>query len=169
MTAHAQAHAHGPSHGHARNYVKIWGILVVLLCISVAGPMFGHKVVTLITAFGIAVVKAYLVAKNFMHLDVEKPIIHWLLGVALILMVLLFYGVAPDVMEDKGRRWQKDAGFHTLPEVPGHGAGGHGGTHVQPGHGGAPGEHVPAAGGTGHSETGAPGAASDTSHGGSGH
>ena len=33
--------------------------------------MFGIQGVTLITAFGIAIVKAYLVAKNFMHINVE--------------------------------------------------------------------------------------------------
>ena len=39
--------------------------------------MTGIRVVMLITAFGVALVKAYLVAKNFMHLDVEKPIVRW--------------------------------------------------------------------------------------------
>jgi caa(3)-type oxidase subunit IV len=100
---------------HHRNYPKIWAILVVLLVISVAGPFLGIRTVTLITAFGIAIVKAYLVAKNFMHLDVQKPIIHWILATALVFMVLLFSGVAPDVMKDDGLMWKKDAGFH--PEV----------------------------------------------------
>ena len=85
MTSHAQAHGQAPAsgHGHERNYVKIWGILLVLLVISVVGPMAGIRVVTLITAFGIALVKAYIVAKNFMHLDIEKPIVHWMLLVGL--------------------------------------------------------------------------------------
>ena len=51
------ASAHAPSHGHT-NYVAIWGILVALLVVSVLGPMLGIRVVTLITAFGIAIVKA---------------------------------------------------------------------------------------------------------------
>ena len=112
MSAHGHAAAHP---AHHRNYVKIWAILVVLLVISVAGPFLGIRVITLITAFGIALVKAYMVAKNFMHLDVEKPIIQWLLAVILVLMVLLFSGVAPDVMKDDGRHWKKDSGFHALP------------------------------------------------------
>ena len=41
-------------------------------CVSVVGPMLGIRAVTLITAFGIALVKAYLVAKNFMHLNVAE-------------------------------------------------------------------------------------------------
>ena len=132
MSAHehavGQASGHAAGHGVHRNYVKIWSILVVLLLVSVFGPMAGIRVVTLITAFGVALVKAYLVAKNFMHLDVEKPIIHWLLAVTLALMVLLFSGVAPDVMKETGRLWKKDAGFHAPPSS-GHGAGsGHGGS-----------------------------------------
>lgn len=113
MTAHAPAHADGP-HGHAghRNYVKIWGILVLLLVVSVVGPMAGLRWLTLITAFGIALVKAYMVAKNFMHLDVEKPIVHWILLVALALMVLLYGALAPDVQRSEGAGWKKDAGFH---------------------------------------------------------
>jgi caa(3)-type oxidase subunit IV len=133
---HAAGHAaagHTAAHPVHRNYVKIWAVLVVLLVISVAGPFLGIRVVTLATAFGIALVKAYMVAKNFMHLDVEKPIVHWLLAIILVLMVLLFAGVAPDVMKDKGRMWKKGPEFHTLPpeHAPeaggghGHGAEGH--------------------------------------------
>ena len=110
MSAHAQAH--GQSHGHERNYVKIWGILVVLLVVSVVGPMAGLRWLTLITAFGIALVKAYMVAKNFMHLDIEKPIVHWILLVALSLMVLLYGALAPDIQKGAGENWKKDAGFH---------------------------------------------------------
>lgn len=141
MSAHENAAGHAGTHaGHGphRNYVKIWGILVVLLVISVAGPFLGVPLVTLTTAFGIALVKAYMVAKNFMHLDVEKPIIQWLMAVALVLMVLMFSGLSPDVMKDHGRNWKKDAGFH--PKVSsGHGAAGHGAagsdsSHGTPGH-----------------------------------
>ncbi len=117
------AHGHAAAHPVHRNYVMIWAILVGLLVISVAGPFLGIRVVTLITAFGIALIKAYMVAKNFMHLDVEKPIIHWLLAIILVLMVLLFSGVAPDVMKDTGRHWKKDANFHVQPAAE-HSAGG---------------------------------------------
>ena len=79
MSVHAPAevqhHPPAQGHGHERNYVKIWGILVGLLMVSVLGPMAGIRWVTLIAAFGVALVKAYMVAKNFMHLDIEKPIV----------------------------------------------------------------------------------------------
>ena len=121
--AHAQEHAaHAAGHGVHRNYVKIWAILMVLLVISVVGPFAGIRVITLITAFGVALVKAYMVAKNFMHLDVEKPIIQWLMVVALILMVLMFSGLAHDVMKDRGRNWTKDEGFHPKAAAGHHGA-----------------------------------------------
>jgi caa(3)-type oxidase subunit IV len=146
MTATAQApaqgtghHAPGHAHGPHRNYVKIWGILVLLLVVSVVGPMFGIRVVTLITAFGIALVKAYMVAKNFMHLDIEKPIVHWILAVALALMVLLYGALAPDVQKGAGQGWKKDAGFHHsfVTSKPKHDTGGHGksGAPEKPEHG----------------------------------
>lgn len=112
-------------HAHPRNYVKIWATLVVLLMISVFGPFLGIRVVTLIAAFGVAVVKAYMVAKNFMHLDIEKPIVHWVLATAVVLMVLLFAGVSPDVMQGNGSGWKKDAGFHMDARHP-HGGEAHG-------------------------------------------
>ena len=111
---------------HHRNYVKIWAILLGLLVVSVVGPMFGIKILTLITAFGIALVKAYLVAKNFMHLDIEKPIIHWMLVAALALMVLLWAGVAPDVQKHEGQYWKKPpVATHPAPAHGSHGGGGH--------------------------------------------
>jgi len=110
------AHAHAETHAPHRNYVKIWAILAALLVVSVTGPMLGIRVVTLIAAFGIALVKAYLVAKNFMHLDIEKPIVGWMLATALVLMVLLYAGVAPDVQKSSGQHWKKSAGFHYVSE-----------------------------------------------------
>ena len=77
--------SHGPKH-----YIRIWAILCVLLVVSVTGPMLEIRVVTLVTAFGIAVVKAYLVAANFMHLNVEKRLAVYVLTTALVLMFLLF-------------------------------------------------------------------------------
>ncbi|HJN78220.1 MAG TPA: c-type cytochrome [Myxococcota bacterium] len=94
---------------HHTNYVKIWAILLALLVVSVAGPFLGITIVTLITAFGIAGIKAYLVCKHFMHLDVEKPIIKWLLATCLVLMALFFFGTAPDVLRHDGTNWENTA------------------------------------------------------------
>lgn len=105
-TPHDEDPAYEAPHHHP-NYVRIWVILLVLLAISVLGPLFGHPIVTLITAFGIAVVKAYLVAKNFMHINVAPRFVGYLMATALIFMLLFFAGTAPDVMKLEGTRWSK--------------------------------------------------------------
>jgi caa(3)-type oxidase subunit IV len=118
-------HAHEASHAHP-NYVRIWAILVVLLVVSVLGPMLGHKAVTLVTAFGIAVVKAYLVAKNFMHINVEKRFVPYAVTTVLVFMLLFFAGTAPDVMKKEGTQWEKPSWKVAPAEAP---AAGHGGEH----------------------------------------
>ena len=95
--------------GHHPNYKKIYYTLLVLLVISVAGPFLGIFWVTLLTAFGIAIVKAYLVAANFMHLNIEKKYISYMLGTMLMFMLLFFAGTAPDVMKHKGQNWENVA------------------------------------------------------------
>ncbi len=90
---------------HHTNYFKIYVTLLVLLVISILGPEIGILWVTLVTAFGIAFVKAYLVIQNFMHLRPEKVIVKWMLASSLLLMGIYFFGVAPDVMKHEGRNW----------------------------------------------------------------
>jgi caa(3)-type oxidase subunit IV len=114
QTKSAEAHGHGHGHEHAHdghhiNYFKIYYTLLALLGVSIAGPMLGHKWLTLVTAFGIAVVKAYLVAANFMHLKVEKKYVVYLLLTALAFMFLFYAGVSPDVMHHRGRQWENVA------------------------------------------------------------
>jgi len=113
----AEHQDHAEDHGQAY-YVKIWAILLVLLILSILGPIVAPHVafgfleawmITLMTAFGIAVVKAYLVAANFMHLNVEKRYITYLLTTMIVLMLLFFAGTAPDVMKHKGQNWENVA------------------------------------------------------------
>lgn len=123
---HPTPHDENPayeSHTHHGNYVRIWAILLALLAVSVLGPMFGHPLVTLVTAFGIALVKAYLVVKNFMHISLAPRFVGYLVATCLLFMLLFFAGTAPDVMNLEGTRWEKpawkaanssyDAGHHT--------------------------------------------------------
>lgn len=117
--AEPQQHAQDQSGDHSQAfYLKIWAILLALLIMSILGPIvaphlaFGFLqawMITLMTAFGIAVVKAYLVAANFMHLNIEKKYISYLLATMLMLMLLFFAGVAPDVMKHEGQNWQNVA------------------------------------------------------------
>ena len=94
---------------HHTNYIKIWGILVVLLCVSVIGPMFEIQWLTLLTAFGIAVVKAVIVARKFMHIDLEPRFVTYMAVTALVFILLFFAGTSPDVMRDTGSGWTKPA------------------------------------------------------------
>jgi caa(3)-type oxidase subunit IV len=92
---------------HESHYKKIWAILLGLLVVSFAGPFLGIKIVTLLTAFGIAVVKAYLVCKNFMHLDVQPRFVVYTLLTVLVFMLLFYAGAAPDVEKRAGHHWTK--------------------------------------------------------------
>ena len=92
-------------HAEHIDYRKIYLTLVVLLVVSVAGPFLEILWITLVTAFGIALVKANLVLQNFMHMRTEKRVIKWILASALALMGLMVAGVAPDVMRHEGQNW----------------------------------------------------------------
>jgi caa(3)-type oxidase subunit IV len=115
MSDHAQAaHAdHGDAAAHEAHYKKIYAILLVLLVISFFGPWLGIRWLTLVTAFGIAIYKAWLVAKHFMHLTVQPRYVIYMLSTVLVFMLLFYAGTAPDVMEHEGAHWVKvnpDAG-----------------------------------------------------------
>ena len=115
MSQHDHDGHHDDGH-HGPGYVKVYVILLVLFLISVAGPEIrdskaiemsetvGNWMV-LITAFGIALVKAYYVIAYFMHLKFEKKIITYMLTTTLVFMFLFFAAVAPDVMKHEGSNW----------------------------------------------------------------
>jgi caa(3)-type oxidase subunit IV len=162
----------GDNNGHsAEHYVHIWKILVGLLVASVVGPFIGDAireagyvtpalVVTLTTAFGIAFYKAFLVAKHFMHLDVEKPIVWYFLTTCLAFMVLFFAAVAPDVMNHTGSNWVNKAAKAEVARGLAAGDGHHGGGH----HGGDAGH-----GADGHEAGHDAGHGHDDGHGAAGH
>ena len=103
------------------HYVRIYALLLVLLAVSIAGPWVGERLdmeisilgyriglgitLTLTTAFGIAVWKASLVVKHFMHLSIERPIAKIFLAASVLLLALFWGGVAPDVQLHDGRMW----------------------------------------------------------------
>ena len=104
------------SHPTYRN-IYIW--LLILLAISIWGPVLALEIenrtvlvcTVLFTAFGIGIIKAGMVATWFMHLDSEKKFIARLLIVCLVFMVLLFAGVAPDVLLPKGQNRDLDSNY----------------------------------------------------------
>lgn len=108
--AAAGGHGHD-AHAHP-SYFKIWVILSVLLVVSVAGTLLGLKIPTVITvsvAFTIAVIKAYMVARYFMHINLEKKYVAYLVGAMLMLMFLMVGAVSPDVMKHEGANWRNKA------------------------------------------------------------
>lgn len=122
--AHADSHSHAEGHAHP-DYWKVYLWLLGLLAVSVAGPFLGIKIVTLITAFGIAVVKAYLVLRNFMHVNVEPRFVTYMVSTVLVFMLLFFAAAAPDVMKPTGDNWVKDANWQHVPAAHGEHSGGH--------------------------------------------
>jgi caa(3)-type oxidase subunit IV len=120
------AQDYGHEHSHHGNYVKIYWVLLALLVVSILGPELGIRWVTLITAFGIAIVKAYLVAKNFMHINFAPRYVAYLVSTCLVFMLLFFAGTAPDVMKFEGTNWVKPA-WETAHAEAASGAGEHGG------------------------------------------
>ncbi len=139
MSDHAatQGHSHEGEATHHGDYVRIWAILLALLVVSVGGPLVAALIehrptalaITLSTAFGIAVVKAYMVAKNFMHIDFARRFVPYLIVTMVVFMVLFFAGTAPDVMKAEGRNWEKP---DWLAERAGSAA--HHGSHGETGH-----------------------------------
>jgi caa(3)-type oxidase subunit IV len=150
--AHHHDGAHGPSH-----YIRIWVVLLVLLVISITGPMLEIPAVTLVTAFGIAGVKAFLVMKHFMHLDRELPLVRYILTTSVVFMIMFFAATAVDVMNHEGARWTNDAAKRAIAEGMAYGDpaahhaahdAAHGGSHDAPASHEAPASNeAPAAGG----------------------
>jgi caa(3)-type oxidase subunit IV len=108
------------AHSTPKDYVKIWAILVVLLFVSIIGPEFGIRSVTLFTAFGIAFIKAGLVVRKFMHIGDSPPFISYIMVTCLVFMLLFFAGTAPDVMKDSGDNWVKPAATWQYTPEPAH-------------------------------------------------
>jgi len=114
-------HHDGDHEHHGPGYWKVYWILLVLFIISVLGPEMARimemsptaaKITVLVTAFGIAFVKAYFVIAYFMHLKFEIKYVQYMLGTTVVFMLLFFSAVAPDVMRHDGacQRWAEVEG-----------------------------------------------------------
>ncbi len=95
------------------HYRNIWLLLLALFLVSVAGPHVAGfvenataaRVIVMVTAFGIALVKAFFVCRDFMHLNVQPKFVLYMLGAMLAMASLFFAAVAPDVMKHEGQNW----------------------------------------------------------------
>jgi len=84
------------SDSHTRHYLMIWIWLLALVVLSVAAASILPKTQALVLIFAVAVVKALLVARNFMHLKNERAIIYALVLVPLAFIIILLFALFPD-------------------------------------------------------------------------
>jgi len=80
-----------------RHYIAIWLWLVVLVGAGLlASALPVPKIAVLVLVFGIAVVKATMVMRDYMHLKFETLVIH----VIALIPILLFIGLALTLIPD---------------------------------------------------------------------
>lgn len=89
------------------NYVTIWVILAVALVASLALGILAPSPWVVGIIFAIAAVKAYLVAAYYMHLRVEPMYVKVMVGGLVLLLLILYAGLVPDIV------W-----FYGAPESP---------------------------------------------------
>lgn len=81
------------------NYVAVWAWLVLLLVVSVAAVYLPlSQAATIAVIFTVAVVKAFLVAVNFMHLRFEQRLIRAIAIVPVLLFLGLILALLPDIV-----------------------------------------------------------------------
>jgi len=147
------------------HYWKIYKWLVVLFLISFIGPFIAEYMPTegfagtlrvifvLFVAFFIAVVKAWLVAKNFMHVKMEKRFMHYGLITALVFMLMFVAAASPDVMNHEGSNWRNVAASSWVEARLAEGPGDHHGEgHHDDGHGDGHGDGHDEGHGDGHGD-----------------
>ncbi len=84
-------------HGHP-NYFRVWLALVALLLGSLGFGLMGNHRLAVSLIFGVAVVKALMVAGNFMHLRWEPRMVWLVAGFGVLMVAFLYLGVMPDVL-----------------------------------------------------------------------
>ena len=81
---------------HIANYRKVFIFLLIGTALTVAASYFEFNVQNSIAGaifvgLTIAVIKGYLVAANFMHLNSERKMIYWILLLTAFFLVLLLF------------------------------------------------------------------------------
>jgi caa(3)-type oxidase subunit IV len=84
------------SHAQSRQTLIVWYWLMALLILSVGASFVLAKAQALLVIFTIAVIKALLVARNYMHLKHEKAIIYAIAIVPVAFVIIFLIGLFPD-------------------------------------------------------------------------
>ena len=84
------------SNAHRRHYLMIWIWLLALVMVSVAAASILPKTQALVLIFAVAILKALLVARNYMHLKNERVIIYAIVLIPLTFVIILLFALFPD-------------------------------------------------------------------------
>lgn len=84
------------SNAHSRHYLIIWLWLLALVVASVAAATLLPKLQAMVLIFAVAITKALLVARNYMHLKNERVIIYAMVLVPLAFILILLFALFPD-------------------------------------------------------------------------
>jgi len=84
------------SNAHRRHYLFIWVWLLALVVVSVVAAGVLPKLQAMILIFSVAIIKALLVARNYMHLKNERIIIYAMVFVPLAFVLILLFALFPD-------------------------------------------------------------------------
>jgi caa(3)-type oxidase subunit IV len=84
------------SNTQTRQTLVIWYWLMALVIVSVGASIVLPKAEALMLIFSVAVIKALLVARNYMHLKHEKALIYAIALVPLAFVIIFLCGLFPD-------------------------------------------------------------------------
>ncbi len=83
-------------HEHRPNYFLVWVWLLALVIVSIMASLLLRKSVAVYLIFAAAIVKALLVALNYMHLKYERLLLYALAIVPLLIVATLLIALFPD-------------------------------------------------------------------------
>jgi len=84
------------SNAQTRQTLLIWYWLMALVILSVAASYVLPKAEALMLIFAVALIKALLVARNYMHLKHESALIYAIVLVPLAFVIVFLIGMIPD-------------------------------------------------------------------------
>jgi caa(3)-type oxidase subunit IV len=84
------------NNAQTRQTLVIWYWLMALVVVSVGASAVLPKAEALMLIFAVAIIKALLVARNYMHLKHEKALIYALALVPLAFVIIFLLGLFPD-------------------------------------------------------------------------
>lgn len=78
--------------------IVIWIGLLLLLGVSLILGYLGNQILATSLIFGVASLKAWLVANYYMGLKWETNYVAWILLTGLIFMIVLYVALVPDII-----------------------------------------------------------------------